>query len=235
MKKIVVLSLLFSLGSLWAVGLRAQGELRFGFQVSPVFSWMSTDDRLVNGNGSNLGLKLGVLGEYYFRPNYAIMSGIGFAFNHGGTLFYENGGEIWTRADLPSELPNRNLPPGVNLEYNVQYIEIPLALRLRSNEFGYYRIYVDAPVFTLNFKTQARGSIQGSGIDEEKIDIRKEVNGLALSWGLGVGMVYEASASLQLTGGVAYQRFFTDIVKDSDADDSKNVINSLTLRFGIVF
>ena len=108
MKKIVavIAFLVLSMSSVFS-----QNELRFGFQLSPTFSWMSTDDNTVNKNGTSLGLKLGLISEYYFRENYAFITGIGFAFNQGGTLLHENGGEIWTRSELPV---NRDLPNGTN-------------------------------------------------------------------------------------------------------------------------
>ena len=60
-------------------------DIRLGFQVSPMFSTMNTSDNKINGNGANLGMKLGMLSEMYFRENYAFLVGIGFAFNTGGT------------------------------------------------------------------------------------------------------------------------------------------------------
>ena len=64
----------------------AQQSFRFGIQASPTITWMSSADKKINGNGTNVGLKLGVVGESYFAENYAFTFGIGFAFNQGGTL-----------------------------------------------------------------------------------------------------------------------------------------------------
>ena len=94
-------------------------NLRMGFQLSPSISWMDTDDNAINGNGVNVGMRLGMMGEYYFRERYAFISGINFAFNQGGTLKHEEGGNLWSKSDL-SDSALATLPSGVNLKYHIQ-------------------------------------------------------------------------------------------------------------------
>jgi len=98
MKKIVIV--LCFLG-LFLSKSEAQNEIRFGFQFSPTLSWMKTDAKRIGNNGGLiLGAKLGAIGEYYFRENYSIASGIGFAFNHSGRLKYQDPGSYWVNSDL---------------------------------------------------------------------------------------------------------------------------------------
>ena len=165
MKKIVALAVFLS--ALTMI-LHAQEDIRFGFQISPTFSWMNTSTNRINPSGTNLGLKLGMIGEFYFRENYAFVSGIGFGFNHGGTLQHELGGRYWTKSELSSALDT--LPDGVKLKYGIQYVEIPIGLKLRTREFGYLRYYID-PAITLGFKTQGKGKIEGVGVGEDGEDI----------------------------------------------------------------
>jgi hypothetical protein len=246
MKKIVALAAFFlALATL----LPAQSDIRFGFQLSPTFTWMNTSASRINPSGSNLGLKLGMLGEFYFRENYAFISGIGFGFNHGGTLLHEVGGTYWTKTDLPADtLGNQNT--GVKLKYGIQYVEIPIGLKLRTKEFGYLRYFME-PAITLGFKTQAQGRVIGeSRIDsEEKFDIRREVNALNLSWGITGGLEYSLSESTSLVGGLGIQIGFADTTDDNgtafDArrgwpgsnprEDSKGRVNAFILRLGVIF
>lgn len=241
MKKAVALAA-FLVTSVLAV--QAQNDLRFGFQASPTFSWMVANTSRINPSGSNLGLKLGMLGEYYFRENYALTMGLGFAFNHGGTLLHEYSGQYWTRSDLS---PTQDtLPSNVKLKYGIQYLEIPVGLKMRTREFGYLRYYVE-PAITLGFKTQARGQIEGIGVstEDEKIDIRKEVNGINLSWGIGGGIEYSLSDNTSLIGGVAFQTGFTDATDDGGTvfdpdrgnreESSKATVNVLIIRIGVMF
>ena len=234
MKKIVAIAAFFVL--LAQLSFAQSTDLRLGFQVSPTFSTMSTDENTVNGNGTNLGLKLGLAGEVFFRENYAFTIGLGFAFNSGGTLRHDVQSMPWRDGD--TELPAGVIPPfppGTDLKYNLQYVEIPFGLKFRTNEIGYIRYYAEVPTFNLGFRSQSRGDIEYPGINEDNIDIKKEVVPISLSWGVGGGIEYSVNASTSLVAGLAYQRVFTDVTKDYDDDDSKANINNFILRLGVLF
>lgn len=243
MKKIAtVLSILIFMG----IELSAQSQFRFGFQLSPNFTWISNQETAINGNGSNLGLKLGVIGEKFFAANdsYSFSFGIGFAFNQGGTLRHDVGGDFWPNSLSETDV-RRSLPDGVNLKYGIQYVEIPFGLKMRTQEFGYFRYYVE-PGFTLGLKTQARGSVSGAGeLNVDDIPIKKDVNFINLSWGIGGGVEYTVGESTAIIGGLSFQSGFIDIT-DNDAEtkpagqepvseDSKATIKSLTIRLGVMF
>jgi hypothetical protein len=195
---------------------------------------MKTNDNKINRNGTNLGLKLGAVGELYFEDKYALLIGIGFSFNTGGTLRHENFGDIWQRSELPAGVL-RPFPAGTDLKYSLQYVEIPVGLKFKTREFGYIRYFTELPVLTLGFNSQARGSVRYQGINEEKIDIKKEVIGLSLSWGLSAGIEYSVTESTAIVAGLGFQRVFTDVTKDYDGFDSKGTIGSVILRFGVMF
>lgn len=240
MKKIVAIAAFLSL----SLSIIAQDDIRFGFQLSPSFSWMNTNTSKINPSGTNLGLKLGMTGEYYFRENYAFTSGIGFYFNNGGTLLHDFGGSYWPKSDLPSSLDT--LPNNVKLKYSIQYLEIPVGMKLRTREFGYLRYFME-PAITIGLKTQARGTIEGTGVknDGEKYNIRKEVNSLNLSWGISAGVEYGISDNTSLVAGLGFQVGFTDVTDDKGQvfdpergtvrEKSKGTNNSITIRLGIMF
>ncbi|MEO0732313.1 MAG: porin family protein [Bacteroidota bacterium] len=243
---LTVALLLFSL-----VSGHAQRDLKFGIQASPTFSGMTTDNNLINRDGTNLGLKLGLIGEYYIAESYSIHTGIGFHFNAGGTLFYDDrftSVDIWeTALDEVLLTPPDSLPGGSGFKYDLQYVEIPIGLTLRTREFGYLRYYV-RPALHLGFLTRSRGSLTNSGLidSEENFDISKEVNGVNLGWSLGAGVEYSLSTSTALVGGLAFQSGFADVTTDRDAfvtregrsrtqDDSRGKINSIVIMIGVMF
>ncbi len=241
MRKIVVFIAFFAFT---VTQVMAQSNFRFGFQFSPTITWMNSSDNRINGNGVAFGgPKLGMVGERYFQENYAITFGIGFAFNQGGVLRHDFGGDLWKNSELSSsEL--HDLPNGVNLRYRIQYVEIPIGLKMRTQEFGYIRYYAEIPIFTLGIRTQARGSISGTAIDSEKEDISKDVAPFALSWGIGGGIEYAVGPNTSLIGGIYYQNYFTDVTKDDGVkivdgaevrENSKSALQGLTLRIGVMF
>lgn len=232
MKKIVAIAAFFALLS--GAASAQKSDLRLGFQVSPAFSWMTTDDNQVNNNGTNLGLKLGARGEIFFRRNYAFIIGLGFAFNSGGRLRHEQFTDAWQRSEIPNGVITP-FPAGTDLRYNLQYVEIPFGLKFRTNEIGYVRYYAELPIITLGFKSQARGTVEYNSIKEEKIDIKKEVKPLALSWGAGAGVEYSLSESTALIGGISYQQGFTDVTHNYDQVNAKATISTLVLHLGVMF
>jgi hypothetical protein len=250
MKKIV-----FYLCFLWiaisAPKAIAQGTVRFGIQTSPTFAWMNTSDANVNRSGTNLGLRLAMMSEYYFRESYAVTSGIGFHFNSGGQLLFEEPGAYWPNSDLNPGVDT--LGGGAKLRYNLQYVEIPLGLKMRTREFGYLSYWLE-PNLTFGFRSQARGDIEGRrfdggtvGEDGDKISIRNEIGGLNLSWGLGGGIEYTLSGTTSLLAGIDMRFGFSDVTKNTGTyfdssrndeprgEDSRAQISSLALKLGILF
>ncbi len=248
MMKKIVLGIIYFLGlSILAQAQYSQdsnstnGELRLGFQLSPSVSWISTDDKAINGNGGAVGMRLGMMGEYYFRENYALISGINFAFNQGGTLLHEEGGNFWSKSEL-SDTALTALPNGVNLKYHIQYIEVPLGIKMRTKEFGYIRYFAEIPLFSLGVKVQARGDIKGtSRLDTERENIKEDVNLFNVNWGFGGGIHYALSEDTAFIGGLYYQQGISDITDDAGfktsgaQEKSKGVLQSITLRIGILF
>ncbi len=248
-----ILTFLFALVLLFP-DVKAQTTFRFGFQVSPSFSWMDSDAKQISKNGTNLGLKLGARGEYFFAERYAITSGIGFHFNAGGTMLYEVGGIFWPNADLSSE-DFRILPPEVDLKYSIRYVEVPLSLKMLTPDIGRdLRMFVEIPAFFIGFRSQARGDISKAGdLTTNDEDIQKDVNLLSLSWGLGAGGEYilrgSSGGDTNILFGLFYQQGFTDVTvnkgtaisdefgipNDDNPEDSKAIIRAITLHIGVMF
>jgi len=260
MKKIAFITLIIFFAFFYQA--IAQNDIRFGFQISPNLTWINSNDNTINRDGSNIGLRLGVMGEYYFADRYAITGGLGFAFGQGGGLKHDIGGNFFSESELSN--PNLNsgqkpLPDGVVLGYKIQYIEIPLGLKMRTDEIGYFRYFAEIPIFTLGFRAQSRGSIEGTGINEEDLDINKDVTPINFSWGLGGGVEYSFTSNAVLIAGLYYNNSFIDLT-DNNAnqasgtfetgdpttpiddmyevvrkEDSNVNMGSITLRIGVLF
>ncbi len=222
-------------------------DVRFGLQVSPTFSWMSANSNRINSAGTNLGLKLGMIGEFYFRENYAFSTGIGFGFNQGGTLQHEWEGFYWEDSYRELTTDTLPLPSMTKLKYNIQYLEIPIALKMRTREFGYIRYFVE-PGLTLGIKTQSKGSITGRNLGDEfqDINIKSEVNALNLAWGIGGGIEYSLSETTALVAGLAFQVGFADVTRDGSTEINPNTgetgrenavgkAHNLTVKIAVLF
>lgn len=225
------------------------GGFRFGVQASPTWSWLKTTDKKLEGTGSNWGLKFGVLGEFYFAPKYAFITGLGFSFNQGGNIQvgYESA-DLWKESPL-SETEYHMVPKEGKYHYRVTYVEIPFGLKLRGgagegSPLGYY---AEIPVFTLGFKSKAQGDIRGTDFDPapEDEDIRADVSDLSMSWGFGGGVEYQLEGGTMLVGGIHYQKQFTNMKNDGRVqrdpggeyvdESSKGTIGLIAFRLGVFF
>jgi Outer membrane protein beta-barrel domain len=228
-------------------------DFHFGFQLSPSASWLGTDNTRINGTGSALGLKLGLIAEKRFSEAYAISSGLGFHFNSGGALRFALPGKLWTNS-----YDNFDTKPAIRdtfakdskLRYSISFFEIPIGLKMRTPETGSHIRWFAEPQLVFGFRTNAKGAITSADPipDQEKIPIKGEVVGAMLSWGVGAGGEYIISNNTAIVVGLYYQNGFTDVTKDGSStmydtaisggirpDNAKGLIKSLTLRLGVMF
>jgi len=127
MRKLLFAALFILITNAICAQTQRESDLRFAFALSPQISWLKSDHADVDGNGSSFGYNFGVVMDKFFAPNYAISTGLTIN-TTGGTLKYIEGGDF-TIGGKPTELE-----PGESLEYRLKYLEIPLSLKLQTND-----------------------------------------------------------------------------------------------------
>ena len=150
MKNITYAFLLLLLGTT----VQAQFDnMRLGasFDILPI-SWIESDQTSIERMGLNYAFGVDLRLEYHMSPHFSLASGLGMQFNQGGRLSYEEGGNVFVDADL-SEPELYFLPAGSEVDFNIRYLEIPLALKMRTNEFGRFRIFCELPRLELGITT----------------------------------------------------------------------------------
>ena len=237
-------------------------DFRLGVQISPTFSWMNTNNNLINSNGLNTGLQLGLSGELIFSENFSLNVGAGLSFNIGGTLRHDIGGNLLPKSDLSDHQFNtgsKPLPDDVDIKYSLQYLDMPVSFKMRTREFGYIKYYIEVPIITWGLRTQARGDIDGISIAKlEDEDISKDMVNYHLSLGIGAGIEYSISLNNSLIFGLYYNRTISDVTKnfgttattiddnstpndftddivEVENENSKAKISGLSIRIGILF
>jgi hypothetical protein len=256
MKKIT-LSLLCALALVPA--LRAQSAdgspFRFGFQISPVLSFMHSNNRDVDGSGVNLGMNLGLIGEYYFNENrnYALVSGASFILNKGGKLTYAEAGDHLERTDFSSDLTarltdtsgilNRRLAAGTSVANRINFVHIPIGLKMRTNYlFGSdIRGFAQVPMLGIDIATSARGDVRlGDQPDVlyEKETVYPDISPIGLTIGGGLGVEwYPQDEQMSIVAGVFYNGGLLDLTRSGTMSSTqvKATISDVTIRLGILF
>ena len=194
---------------------------------------MNSDTPLITQRNVNLSSSVFFKTEYYFSPFVSFASGVGFTVNQGGTLLYEEGGDVWAESELiPSDLHNIREP--TRFRSSIRYLEFPFALKLRTDESGKYRVFFEIPRMTLGVATNARGTITNDNIRVTNQNILPSIAWLNLSYGVMAGCEYSITENISAFAGFHWKQGLFDITEDVGVD-SKITTGTLGIHGGILF
>ncbi len=205
------------------ISLSASGQgIRFTVIADPQLSWLSADASNVESNGNHLGINVGLSVDDFFAPNYALSTGITIG-NTGGELKYSNPLPVSVHGEKDT------LPANTSLKYKLQYITVPLGLKLKTNEIGYTTFFAHLGLESgLNIK--ATGDANQGDLENENIS--DDIALFRLGYYIGGGVEYSLGGSSAIVAGLTYSNGFTDITKDSD---NKATLSYLAIRLGVLF
>ena len=201
-------------------------ETRFSLWTDPLFSWFSSDTQESQNSGIRPGLNIGLGIDHYFRPSYALSTGI-FLTTAGGNMIYSD------TVQLRFKNSRTELMPGDKAVYRFNYLTIPVGLKLRTHQIGYIRFYS-------NIGLDARVAIsRRANIPSQNIKGESVTDDLALfniGYHLQAGIEYSLGGSAALIFGLGYENGFFDVTKDKHGlpDDRINQ-NLLLIKLGIAF
>jgi opacity protein-like surface antigen len=209
--------------------------LRLGVCLDPQISWMSPDTKNVKKDGSRLGINFGLIAENYFAKNYAIATGISIT-TSGGKLQYNESGRQLEARDYTYNLDSTSV-----VTYKIQYITVPLAIKLKTNRIGYFSYYANLGL-TTQVRIKARGdasrvqdpvsSIPDTNISIEDVNINDEVSLFNMGYHFGGGAEYSLGENATILLGVQYTNGFLSVTKNKD--DVVNLSN-FSLKLGFLF
>ncbi|MDA3781377.1 MAG: porin family protein, partial [Bacteroidales bacterium] len=176
----------------------------------------------VDNTDTKFGFNIGLSVDNYFAANYAFSTGISIN-NVGGSLSFDDKKYISIH-DI-----NDSLDAGSTLEYNLQYINVPLGLKLKTNEIGYISFYTNLGLNT-GIRIKSTGTSEPNSIDKENIN--DEINLFNLGYYIGGGIEYSLGGNSAITAGLTYTNGFMDITKP---DNNKVTLSNVALRVGVLF
>lgn len=253
MKKTTVLVALLAL----VLGSFAQSEFQLGLHFSPNIGWLKPTGDNVEADGAKIGYSFGVIADFNISDNYIFSTGVQLV-NTGFTLIKP---DVQTFTDNSgTEVPGYGKTTS---EVRLNYVDIPLTLKLRTNEIGYMKYYGKVGFgLGVNYKAMADEEFtyttvttQGATITNNDKDYDDEINLFRASLIIGAGVEYNLSGNTSLIAGVTYNNGFTNIFsKDVYAADgngnaitpangseakrteaAKSINNMIVLNIGILF
>ncbi len=259
MRKIIVLLMLLWL---WRLNVYAQEGFRMGVLLSPQLNWIKSNDKLINQNGLQASLLFGLMGEIALNDHFALGLGLNYTFNKGGRLLYDKGGNYLPKSDLSNPKLNtgdKPLPDMTEIRFSFKSLEVPVSLKIRTNDSGLFRYFLEWPIFRWGIVTQARGDLKGVGIRAaEDENINKDIYRYQIDWGAGAGLEFEMSNYNTLILGIQYTKSLNDVTRNNghralnltsnngtpdpsddvytkERDVSKSRVGVIALRLGILF
>ncbi len=234
-------------------------RIRFGAYVAPNLSWMHpTATKSDNGaynvesDGSKLGFTYGLMAEYYFARNYAVVTGLQVN-STGGKINVSRATPVGSNIDYVQK---------ANFDYRLQFLEVPLALKLRTDDIGGFKFFGQLGIslgFNIGKKvdydvTYILGSDTTNTPRTANGDHVKLTGGLGaiapimLAMNIGAGAEYPLSHKLTAYAGIFFNNGFTPDATDPDKydteklgygkgtfQDGKTRLNNFALRIGLFF
>ena len=242
-------NLLF-VGLLLAMSLTASAQNKgfaFGLKFGPGFDWTGSTTGAAVNESVRTGFGVGLVAEYYFASNYAIVTGVNVNMNRGHYSF------------LNGRMTTDSIPVldtyTVDRYYKSTIYEIPLMLKMTTNELGNLPLRVYAQVGAgIGYAQKVK--VKDSYLDvegDEYIPSNKEYSNLRTSLKIGTGAQYSLDESPRVFAGVYFSHDFINNINSITPNYYKNYYdangdkigeretklnmlqNRIGLEFGVLF
>lgn len=218
MRKLPLILLGFIFSSLASFSQDAAGEdkFRFGLHFSPNIGWEKPTNVQIAKNGSKIGFGFGLMAEFNLSSRYAVLTGVNInKVNHSSVSSFTT--------------------PNLVTDVSIQYLEVPVALKLKTNEIGYFTYFGKfglAPSYNIKAKYTSNDGTSGT-FDSATQPVR-----LALL--VGLGTEYNISGSTRLVIGVDFNNGFTNVYTqkaktDANGNKRSSINNFIVLNLGVYF
>src|SRR5664280_1179714 len=228
---LIIIILIITSFNLQAQPGQASGSIfKFGVHADPMITWFGSDNNAVVNKGARPGFNFGVSVYRYFGPNYSFSTGINLI-SAGGRLISSDTTIFYISHSQSLKLVKVN--PGEAIVYKIQYLSIPLGLKLQTNQIGYYTFFtalgVDPKVVIGGKADIPSRSIKGENAMEE-------IRMLNMSYHIIAGIEYGVGGNTALVLGLGFDNNFLDITREKGNQPVDKITHKLlSIRLGVNF
>lgn len=222
MKKLITVFLLSILvSSLYA---QTSSGIDYGFRLGltahPTLGWVKPE--VGKSDGIALGFSYGLLADFNFAENYCFATGL--------TITTINGKS--TEVNIPPYYDGGSGQTAYSLRYKLQYIEIPLTIKLKTDKMGDIRWYGQFGLSN-DFKIGAKqdADIAGKTVADNQ-GIGKYTNFYRAGLIVGAGGEYDIADHTSVAIGLTLNNGFTNIASDKNRSVKNHYIG---LNIGVFF
>ncbi|MFM8951358.1 MAG: porin family protein, partial [Bacteroidota bacterium] len=174
----------------------------------------------LESDGGSIGLSYGLMTEFAISKNYAFATGL--------EITYRGGKYHSTSSDIGN----------VEWKQLLQYVDLPIGLKLKTNEIGYIKYYGLFGILP-GVLVKAKQDVDfESTLFEDKENNGNQSNYYAFNVHLnvGAGIEYNLGGNTSFTAGIHYNNGLMDIYKGSDDEPAAQFrTDGIILNVGIFF
>jgi hypothetical protein len=219
-------------------GIAQVKPFRFGVKVAPNLAWISPDTEGYEYDGMKAGFSWGFLADIALTDNYFIKTGFNIDYLNA-KLRYEE--QIKLTEDAISYTTGM-----LDRKYKLQYLEIPVTLKMRTNRFEEFAFYGEIG-FGAAFNLKAKASDSFSYTDlsndtntqQSDSDIKDEIALAKGSLIVGAGLEYFIDESTTIITSLIFSNGLSNILTgDTNINPSvkqRGNLYSLQLCIGVMF
>jgi hypothetical protein len=230
MKRILFICLLCFLISSGKINAQEKA-FTFGFKVSPNLGWIKSGTKEFNKQGISPGISWGFIAEFHLLDNYAI--------NTGFNVVY-----LYNKMSFPYQMKVNTVETTGHLtrKFKLKYLEIPLTLKMKTNELGKFRLYGLIGLgtsFLIGAKADDEFKYNGGIYSDEKVDVYDDIVFLRESLIVGAGTEILLGESTIIIVGIQFNNGFLNFMSESKRyylnNEPKAINNFAELTIGILF
>lgn len=220
MKKtaIVILFLLFIFKANGQINVKPNYGFRLGLTAHPTFGMINAEEG--KSNGINLGFAYGLLGDFNLSEH--------FGFSTALTVTTINGKSTEINAMPYHQMVSNPSPIAYHLKYKMQYVELPLLMKLKINEVKWFGQLGLSNGFKIKARQDAKNTDMVLAKDRNSSDWTRFYRaGLVV----GAGGEFDLNEYTSVTAGLSFNKGLTNITT------SKSVVRNhfVSLNLGVFF
>jgi hypothetical protein len=162
-------------------------KLHFGLKASPSVTWLKVEADNVNieSEGVRIGFTYGLITEFSISKNYSFATGIDISYKGG----------------------SYSIPDLVAVTQKLQFVEVPIGFKLKTNEIGYIKYYgLFGALPGVNVRARKDIDYKIAGVEDVKDESnQREIGVFNLALNIGGGIEYNLGGSTAFTAGIHYQ------------------------------
>lgn len=231
-------------------------NVRLGLKVAPSISWLKPSDKNLETDGALIKFAYGLTTDFKLTNNIFFATGIDIAYS-GGKVAYPSNDSAYAYKDgdawpgIPSK--SDSLDKIIRLseqKYNMNYIEIPLILKMKTEEIGYLTYFGQFginPGFLLKASSDYQGyyvSNNGGATPTEGVDVKEDAQFMKIALNIGAGAEYNLAGNTSLVIGLSFMNGFSSIlqkksemIRDAGNDSFNQDVKqkAFVLNVGVMF